>query len=81
LNKKVFNKRFDKWDISVCNDNYTNQDEIFDCKIWIVILLNKSCEVIDERERCMKILDSIKFINKYNNSIQDFNKYKHYINN
>ena len=81
LDKKEFNSRFDWWDMSVCDENYNNIDDVFDCKVWIIISSDKTCEVLklNEKETCVNIIESLDFIQSYNKSLDIYKEYNQYI--
>ena len=81
ISKKELNKGIEKGDDAICKKAYSDKEEIFDCKIGVVLSSDATCDVFSfgDKDKCEKIIEWVNFIKEYEQKKLDYEKYVQYL--
>lgn len=81
ISKSELNKWIEKWNANICKKAYSNDEDIFDCKIWVVLSSDATCDVFSfgDKDKCEKIIDWVQFMKEYEEKKNYYDKYVQYL--
>lgn len=81
ISKSELNKWIEKWNANICKKAYSNDEDIFDCKIWVVLSSDATCDVfsLGNKDKCEKIIDWVQFVKEYEEKKNYYDKYVQYL--